>query len=935
MSQEIGHVTLSHGMSLVVTLSRDCAPPILRATKALAWNTDIIRPDQRAFSSHDVAPSMISLQIMAPKGKGSTRMDAGKVSSSFTPGLQKSASNASSSRNSAQLLNLRTQALLEQQDGPIVDSDIPNLDDNMSPTTNPVTIDPILDDIKVEYHPQSGKPTHVYHFEDYTTSSEGTANMPVDPEPWRPFRSRLDFEIAELILNTHMNKSQTNQLLSLIHQCIQRPSEFTLENSTDLECVWENARMARTSGFSKITVPVPYKEKEVPHDVWTYSLFDWTRELLEDPGLISQFHWHAERHYKFNGSKFERFIDEPWTADTWWQIQVQSCSSLPQGALPFCMVIYADKTRLSSFGSVKGYPVIGRPANFNVRIKNGTGIAGGRVLGLLPVVDEDAGETGKKGYVNFKRVVWHKAFFHILDSIRKYLKTGYTFTNCADSIARHTFWFILIASADYEEHHGLRDAENVFWMCHGSDIHKALSFDRLHAYHGGLFSDHLLSEFKMIINELGKASAKLLDMQFDEMPLWSGLNHFSAVMKTEFADGSKYEDISKVTQLHSLMTLIMMLHQIIVFAAHNILSKDVTKQGFHLLKLIRSYLELDMYVSLTTHTESTIAAGRAELLVFEKLLHEYIPMNTEKSWNFPKAHSHQHVFDDIQNKGATRNYNTKPSEKSHGSLKSAYKFHTNFKNVESQILEVNQSHLVATIIRTKLETLDEAQDSNEEVVEKDIIGSKHVSLGSPTSKITLKDMEQRGAQDFAFQDFRKKLSKFFSKYFGHQIQLHEDENIHSIFQIFPYQYLRVNYESTVDWSLTTDLLRVNPKFHNKERYDYVVVKIDSKKFIFAQLLCIFSCEVKSTKYFLALILPLDLPPSLTNRGRDRELRFTRLRSRPRLSSCFISVESIVRGALISKDYGAEYGDEYLVVDVVDFDLWLRLKTLPLIHRAEF
>jgi hypothetical protein len=47
------------------------------------------------------------------------------------------------------------------------------------------------------------------------------------------------------------------------------------------------------------------------------------------------------------------------------------------------------------------------------------------------------------------------------------------------------------------------------------------------------------------------------------------------------------------------------------------------------------------------------------------------------------------------------------------------------------------------------------------------------------------------------------------------------------------------------------------------------------------------------------------------------------------------VESIVRGALISKDYGAEYGDEYLVVDVVDFDLWLRLKTLPLIHKADF
>ena len=118
------------------------------------------------------------------------------------------------------------------------------------PTNNSDTNDPLLDDIKIEYHPQSGKPTRVYHFEDFTTSSENTANMPIDPEPWKPFRSRLDFKIAELILNTHMNKSQTNQLLSLVHQCIQRPSEFTLENNTDLECIWENACMARTSGVS-------------------------------------------------------------------------------------------------------------------------------------------------------------------------------------------------------------------------------------------------------------------------------------------------------------------------------------------------------------------------------------------------------------------------------------------------------------------------------------------------------------------------------------------------------------------------------------------------------------------------------------------------------------------------------------------------------------
>jgi hypothetical protein len=35
-------------------------------------------------------------------------------------------------------------------------------------------------------------------------------------------------------------------------------------------------------------------------------------------------------------------------------------------------------------------------------------------------------------------------------------------------------------------------------------------------------------------------------IRVDKIPRWSGLNHFSAVMKQEFTDGSKYEDIAKV-----------------------------------------------------------------------------------------------------------------------------------------------------------------------------------------------------------------------------------------------------------------------------------------------------------------------------------------------------------------------------------------------------
>jgi len=41
---------------------------------------------------------------------------------------------------------------------------------------------------------------------------------------------------------------------------------------------------------------------------------------------MKSFKWDAEHHFKFDAdkSKWERFIDEPWTADAWWEAQVRN-----------------------------------------------------------------------------------------------------------------------------------------------------------------------------------------------------------------------------------------------------------------------------------------------------------------------------------------------------------------------------------------------------------------------------------------------------------------------------------------------------------------------------------------------------------------------------------------------------------------------------------
>ena len=61
-------------------------------------------------------------------------------------------------------------------------------------------------------------------------------------------------------------------------------------------------------------------------------------------------------------------------------------STLPEGAKMLCLELYADKTRLLSFGTEKGYPVMARIVNLPVGVRNSNGIGGARVVGWLPVV---------------------------------------------------------------------------------------------------------------------------------------------------------------------------------------------------------------------------------------------------------------------------------------------------------------------------------------------------------------------------------------------------------------------------------------------------------------------------------------------------------------------------------------------------------------------
>ncbi|KAJ7109764.1 hypothetical protein C8R43DRAFT_1091732 [Mycena crocata] len=785
----------------------------------------------------------------------------------------------------------------------------------------------ILHDIRRVFHPSSGRDTIQQSLDEYRKSQMPPGRRPpTDSEPWLPFRTRLDFEFAEFAVDVMLNKNQTTNFHS------------------ELEDHWERVSKKCTQ-FKRTEVSVPYKKTDRVFEMYARPLWEWTLDLVQDPHLADFFVWDVERDYKFNGQKWIRFFSEPWTGKAMWEIQDQLPKGPDHKSLPY--IVYADKAKLSSFGTQKGYPIVARLANIVIGLRNSNNWGGGQIVGWLPVVPEDEKEKSKPAYVNFKNAVWHRAFYQLLESIALFSKTG-AWIKCGDGKSRRLGPLILILAADYEETcvmtlirglkskfpcpmcyvknkdqadlfppvlpalrnrerskavlyrtrkqrtaenrenilkaHGLRNVENVFWRIAFSDPHQAASFEHLHSYASGLWGHHLFSQIKKHADLAPGRAAGQIDSQFAAFPRWRNLNHFNAVMGLSFNDGTKHTDISKT----------------IILVSHNVLTEDI---DILLLQCIRSYQELDMWATLRKPDGETIAAGRAEMKNFQRLMEEYVEaFKLLKTWNFIKIHLQTHLFDDIERK--------------------VYLRQTNFKNVAPQILKSDHRRLVSKFIRDQLNDIDEAwqrewdgEDEEQEQeggsqIREDVPKDLHqlsgnISLGSKQPDISFNDLE---ASDPSFLRFRLSLTDFLNDFlvtYGHPLP--DGKRVKLLgSQISPYRFLKVFYQSLDDWADETDFLRCNPCFHGSPRFDGALM---------------FQISLEET-YPFALVEPLDAPLGRLQ-AKDKALKLFRVRARRKTE--FIAVHSIVRGAVLCPDFDQE-GD-YFVMDTQGADMFLRMRKM--------
>ncbi|KAI5993146.1 hypothetical protein F5J12DRAFT_786022 [Pisolithus orientalis] len=356
-----------------------------------------------------------------------------------------------------------------------------------------------LPEFKIQFHPRSNQPLIYQSYEEFRVHSEKSASL-VDKTPWSPFCMLGDFESVEITLTSLLNQQQVNALLDLFAHVTQGAVQVMLKNDAELCKACDAAAMELTL-FSRVKVKVPYKKEEC-----TMALSMNVFMMSPGPEII--------------GGIF----------------------NLPdiKNAMPFGLILYADKSNLLSFGTAKSYPVI---------------------------VPEGAEEEGKLGYTTLKHVIWHESFRKLLLEIEQYLKTGLFTTEVAyrlftTEVAYRLFttevayrWHSLVVAVAnalslYVLYHqsysmispGLLNL-NVFWMIGFSDLHLTCSFDQLHYGHG-FWGKHIFGDLKI------EANVEKYDASF---PHWQNLTHFNQVIHDTFSDGNKLADISKVITLVSIM----------------------------------------------------------------------------------------------------------------------------------------------------------------------------------------------------------------------------------------------------------------------------------------------------------------------------------------------------------------------------------------------
>ncbi|KAJ8695792.1 hypothetical protein PTI98_005719 [Pleurotus ostreatus] len=525
----------------------------------------------------------------------------------------------------------------------------------------------------------------------HTVDSEGDVDMTsVDgdtPNPYLPFASELDWQIAKWFVKEDPGHAAFDRLLKI--PGVVEKLGLSFKNVRQIHKTLDD--IPERSGRWKAKI-LRYPDRPNEKFIIRYrNPIEVIKSLWADPSLSNDLVFAPCKVYS-NMSRKERVYSEMWTGNWWNTLQ----GKLAKGATIAPVIIATDKTHLTQFsGSKSAYPVYLTIGNIPKAIRRKPTRHACILLGYLsPDKINPDGLTKKELKCRGQRL-FHDSMRHILSPLIEAGTKGVKMTDGKGDV-RRVFPILASYVADYPEQclvacaknttcpkcqaeqqelqsleksadrtsqwtlERLADAEKStpggrqfhdyclqmkvaggvyepFWKGFPyADIHMAITPDVLHQLYQGVLS--MLTEWCQ-----SAMSEKELDRRMQKLPPCYGVRHFGkGISVLSQVSGSEHKSIGRI-----LLACLL-----------GKMSKEALLAARHLLDFI--YL-----AQYQTHDDDTLQYLQDALQGFHDHRQIFIEIGCREHFNIPKYHSMTHYVESIKRFGTTDNYNTEMFERLH------------------------------------------------------------------------------------------------------------------------------------------------------------------------------------------------------------------------------------------------------------------------------
>ncbi|KAJ7587465.1 hypothetical protein C8J56DRAFT_1004549 [Mycena floridula] len=399
----------------------------------------------------------------------------------------------------------------------------------------------------VKFPPDAKAGAPIYNESKLPTPFESirAKQVAMDQEPWAPFDSQDDWQLARFIMKSGLSQAKIDEFLKL--ELIKNGAKPSYHNKRAFLRKIDSLELG--PGWECETFEVPGDRCDDQGNILSEEIEFWRRdplecvkELIANPAFKDHIKYAPEKQFMDEECTNQAF-SESWTGEWWWEMQER----LPVGSTVAPIILSSDKTQLSRFSGDKQAWALLEPL-----------VAVGKTG--IPMMCADG----------FVRHVYTILMAYIADYPEQCLVTGCDNFRCprcrvakgklGDPLAetkprnqQDTIEILLQAAEELNpeerETWGIH-LVNPFWtdLPH-CDIFSCITPDLLHQLHKGVFKEHLSKWVTQSIDsrDTKKGREQEIDHRFTCLPSHPALRHFSTgISLVSQWTGNEYKNMEKV-----------------------------------------------------------------------------------------------------------------------------------------------------------------------------------------------------------------------------------------------------------------------------------------------------------------------------------------------------------------------------------------------------